>query len=255
MDLRLTFGDIRDSVTDYLGIGLDWSSLIEADQDKVDKIIYRAYRNFLYPVNLRTGKVHVWSWLKKEATLTLEDGVWEYDLPSDFKRLIRPLLYSYTDRHPPINKVSVSNVMQFRTYHDSGSFPVLCAVIPEDVEIDTAQIKKIIFTPTPDQEYVVNYSYISIPSAPEESTDYFLGDAVISETILQGALAVAEQQEDEKMATQTQLYLDMVNRMVQDDVPSAPDSVGILHDGNLNGASSYLIGYITRKYGNLNIVE
>ena len=248
--MQLTLGDVQQAVSDYLGLGLTPTG---DDLDKVNNIIYRGYRNFLSAVNPRTNKSHTWSWLRKEAELSFESGVWTYDLPTDFKRMYRKVIYSPNDRYPPIARVSVGQVMEYRMWQEAASYPILCAVQAGEYTVDAAQTKQLIVAPTPSQEYTVNYTYVMNPEFPTEESHYFVGDAQISEAILQSCLAIAEQQEDERMGVQTNLYVQIVNRMVQDDIPDAADTAGTIRDGHISPYSLSQWRGLTRTWGDVGI--
>jgi len=248
--MQLNLGQIREAVSDYLGLGLQPEG---DDLSKVNNIIWRGYRTFLSAVNPRTGKNHVWSWLRKEAEIELEAGEWVYSLPTDFKRLYRKFIYSADNRYPPIANVTVGQVMEYRMWQEAASYPVICAIRAAEYTAGESQRKELILAPTPSQTYTINYTYVMNPPAPVEDSDYFIGDAQISEAILQSCLAVAEQQEDERIGTQTQLYQLAVNRMVQDDVPDAPDTAGTLTDGRISGRSLSKWRHLTRQWGDVSL--
>ena len=248
MSLRLTFSDLYTKVHNFtVAPGTPTGDDLTAAQD----IVYRAYRRFLYPVSFVTKKTHLWSWLKKEATLQLESGKDEYLLPQDFDALHRPFMYTLnTGRYGAITKTSMDKLMLEKSYNSINSWPLLCAIYPESVSTTVSQNKKVIFWPVPNGTFQLNYSYVCEPPKPTVATDIFMGDCLTDETLLQVCLAVAEQDSDEKIGVQSQLADQQVQALILKDSGDAPNTVGFVKDGNIHGC-----GYNrnwTLKYSELN---
>ena len=236
MSLRLTFSDFYTKVYNFsVAPGTPTGDDLTAAQD----IVYRAYRRFLYPASFVTKKTHIWSWLKKEATLILEASKDEYLLPQDFDALNRPFMFTMnTGRYGSITKTSMAKLMIEKSYNTINSWPLMCAIYPESVSKTVDQNKKVIFWPAPTGVYQLNYSYVCEPPKPTAATEVFLGDALTDETLLQVCLAVAEQESDEKIGIQSQLADQQVQALILKDSNDAPDTVGYVRDGNIGNYGS-----------------
>jgi len=79
--LEQTFKSVYELVGEFVGWG---SSPAAGDITKAKNLVYRGYRRFLQPINMRNGKPHVWSFLKQHGTIITVSGQWQYDLPADF---------------------------------------------------------------------------------------------------------------------------------------------------------------------------
>lgn len=231
MTLRLTFSDIYIAVHNFTTApGVPTGDDLTAAQN----VVYRAYRRFLYPVSFTEKRTHIWSWLKKEATLLLEASKDEYLLPQDFDALNRPFMFTMnTGHYGSITKTSMAKLMLEKSYNSVSSWPLMCAIYPESVSQTVDQNKKVIFYPAPSGVYQLNYSYVCEPPKPSAATDIFFGDAITDETLLQVCLAVAEQESDEKIGIQSQLADQQVQALILKDSNDAPDTVGYVKDGNI----------------------
>jgi len=58
--LEQTFQNMYSLVGEFVGWG---SSPAAGDVTKAKNLVYRGYRRFLQPINMRNGKPHVWSFL------------------------------------------------------------------------------------------------------------------------------------------------------------------------------------------------
>ncbi|KKK99030.1 hypothetical protein LCGC14_2636800, partial [marine sediment metagenome] len=86
---------------------------------------------------------------------------------------------------------------------------------------------------------IVNCTYVMTPDKPEATTDYFIGGPLESEVILQCCIAIAENQEDEKIGVETKRAVDMIQALIRKDKGVAPDTVGIVHDAGIGMGSIF----------------
>jgi hypothetical protein len=229
--LRLQFSDFYTKVHNFTTApGVPTGD----DLTQAKSIVYRAYRKFLYPIDIKAGETHTWSWLIKEGTLKTIGGVDTYELPEDFDALYRPITFTLnTGRYGRVTKTSYAKLMIEKSFNTLNSSPLICAIIPETATTTIDQHKKIVFWPLPDGEYQLNYSYICMPPKPVNNTDVFLGNAKTDEALLQVCLAVAEQEQDEVIGVQSKLAAEAVQALILNDSTDAPDTVGMVTDGNI----------------------
>jgi hypothetical protein len=86
---------------------------------------------------------------------------------------------------------------------------------------------------------MVNSTYVITPDKPEADTDYFIGGPLESECIMQCCLAIAENQEDEKIGVETQRAVESIQTLIRKDKGVAPDTVGFVHDGGIGRGSVF----------------
>lgn len=244
MSLRLTFLDLYTQVHNFRsGPGTPTGDDLTAAKD----LVYRTYRKFLCPVDMKTKENHIWSWLIKEGTLTLESGKEEYLLPEDFDALSGSFIYtSQNGVCGQISKVSRNKVMLNRSDNNFSGWPVMCYIHPETIDTVVDQKKKVVFWPIPNSAYTINYSYVCIPPKPMNSTDVFIGNYSTDEVLLQMCLAMAEQSSDEELGTQTKLANEQLQSLIMSDSKDSPNTVGHVRDGNISTGVN-LRDYILRN--------
>lgn len=225
MDLMtLTFSDVYTDVAEYLGLG---SSPTGTDLTKVKDIVYRAYRRFLMPRDAN-GRRYVWTFLKPSYTLTTKSGEWKYLLPETFRAMIHGFRHTTENAHPSINSTSQRRILQLRNVSEHSSYPYYYAIRPTYPNNTTGTNWEVIFYPTPDTTYHLEYTILIHPKKPTNDSDLFVGGPLASEVILQGALAVAEHQEDETYGVQNQLYMTALEDLINEDKALSAESVGYL---------------------------
>lgn len=227
-NLCLTFLDVYTSVSEYLGLG---SSPTGTNLTKVKNIVHRGYRQFLNPVDGKTSKGYVWSFLHKEAMLNTAEGIEEYELPADFGYLWYGPKYDSDVYYPNPQSTSIETIRVWLSIDTSNNYPQLYAIVSDVYNPLVGQRYKIVFYPPPNSNYLLRYGYIIEPPKLSNDTDIFVGGMRVSEAILESCLAVAEQQEDDTVGLHTQLSTKLINDLIRADVKHAPDFLGTM---NLN---------------------
>ncbi len=234
-DMRWNFGEVYNKVAEYLGADVTNSDDLATAKD----IVYRGYMKFLMPVSPRDSEIYIWSWLRQPWKIAFEPNKWEYPVPKDFDRFFRKLEYDGNADGTVINLVSERSIMRNRTNLDFTTYPYSYAIRTAKFDKVVGSVKEMIVYPTPANRSVVNSTYVMTPDKPETTTDYFIGGPVESEAILQCCLAVAENQEDEKIGVETTKAVDMIQTLIRKDKGDAPDSVGPVRDSGMNQGSIF----------------
>lgn len=242
-NLCLTFSDVYNLVSEYLGFG---STPTGTNLTKVKNIVHRGYRQFLNPVDGRTGRGYIWSFLKKESMLVTKEGVSEYELPSDFGCLWYGPKYDNDMHYPNPQPTSIETVRVWLSTDTSNNYPQLYSIVSDVYNPLIGQKYKIVFYPSPNSNYLLRYGYITEPPKLSNDTDIFAGGTRTSEAILETCLAVAEQQEDDIIGLHTQLSAKLINDLIRADVRQVPDSLGIMGSGNL--VDKYTAARLLRYY-------
>jgi len=235
-NMRWTFSDIYTKVSEYLGTG---SAPTGTDLTRAKNIVYRGYMKFLLPINPKDQEVYIWSWLKQPWKLSLEPDKWEYSLPRDFDRFYRELRFDSYEGGRCIEQTSEDAIMSNRSNLEFGSYPEKFAIRTAKFDKSVGSVKEIIFYPTPASRTVVNGTYVMTPDKPENDADYVIGNALDSEAILQCCLAVAENEQDEKIGVETQRAVELVQSLIRKDKGDSPNTVGSMSDGNLSVGSIF----------------
>lgn len=239
----LSFGDIYGRVSDFLGTGTTpTGTALTTAQD----IVHRGYRQFLNSVDLRTGRHHTWSFLKKEFILVTQNGVSEYELPKDFGYLWYGPRYDNEVNKPTPQVSTIETIRTLLSVDESNTYPQLFTIIADKYDPLFGQTYKIVFYPLPDSSYLMRMGYILEPPKLVNATDIFVGGTRSSEAILECCLAVAEQQEDDTAGLHTQLAAKLVNDLIRNDVQQTPDSLGVMGCGGL--IDNYTAARLLRWY-------
>ncbi len=234
-DMRWNFLQVYTKVADFLGMDITDATDLAAVKD----IVYRGYMKFLMPVSPKDEEVYIWSWLRQPWKITFEPNKWEYPLPKDFDRFFRKIDYDGVASGRQLQQISERSIMRNRSNLEFTSYPYAFAIRTAKFDKVVGSIKEMIVYPTPVNRSVVNSTYVMTPDKPEATTDYFVGGPVESEAILQCCLAVAENQEDEKIGVETKKAVDLIQALIRKDKGSAPDTVGQVRDTGMNQASLF----------------
>lgn len=221
--LDLQFSDIQKRVSNFLGMG---DSPSGTNLTLVKDIIYRAYRQFLYPTHPANGRPHIWSFLKYRYTLNTSQNKYQYTLPPDFEKMVGKPQFGEQYPYPELNKVSIDRIMSRRAYARTQAYPMEYAIVPISQDLETGSMWELWLWPNPNGDYPITFTYIASPLKPESDSDRFVGGPRAAETILEMSLAIAEQQEENKIDIHTQLAEKMLNQMILSDNIDTPEAVG-----------------------------
>jgi len=240
--LELAFSDVYHAVELFLG----WGSSPSAEEvTKAKNLTYRGYRRFLQPINLRTGKLHVWSFLEQHDVIITTAGKWEYALPIDFGYLTRKFEFGGSKGLPPMSERSVGDVMQARVTSTATSYPRIFAIRNAKYIKEIGTTKDVIFYPTPGSVRQFNYSYVMSPPKLIDDDDFFVGGVWASEAILESALAAAEIEQDDVVGIHNQKAEELIQQLIQTDLRSAPATCGRVYDSSLVKGDRYFHRYLS----------
>lgn len=225
-DLKLTFSDIYQTVSEFLGMG---SSPTGTDLTKVKDLTYRGYRRFLFPKNVRTGRAHTWSFLRQDGTITTESGVYEYPLPENFSWFWYIPEYGENSNYPPPKPVTMRQLLEYRSTITSSSYPQYWSLgtMPFDVTVGTQY--KLVIHPPANGVHRLLYGYVIEPDRPTDDAHYFIGSAADSEAILECSLAEAEIQEDDVIGHHDTRAKELVHTCIERDLKRVPPTVGSMN--------------------------
>ena len=222
-NLALTFSQIYTRVSDKLGIG---TSPTGTDLTKVKDITYRGYRRFLFPLNMRTGRAHAWSFLKQEGQIDLTVGVYRYPLPTDFQWFYYPPTYGPDANYPNPQPVTMTKMMELRSFDSSNNYPFFWALNTMKFEVTVGTRYEIQVHPVPNSIQYLHYGYLIEPDKPTQDDEYFIGGAAASECILECALAEGQAQEDDAIDIHDARAKDKLQTCIEMDLRRTPTSVG-----------------------------
>ncbi len=221
--LQLDLHALREEVSFFMGKGRVWNDIAEDEQWSINAIINAGLRMFYgaYP----------WSFLYLDATISLEKGVWKYDLPDDFGFMNGAVCI--TDGTVTWCAAQVSQTEIEFGNKNVQRVPKWYAVYPKKMEDDAVgQGWEIAVWPVPDRTLTLQYRYNVQPRAIDEHAPYPYGGMYHSETIREACLAKAESETDDQPGVHQQHYQTALQNSIDfDKAQSTPDSLGYNGDG------------------------
>ncbi|KKL88875.1 hypothetical protein LCGC14_1920300, partial [marine sediment metagenome] len=170
--LSIGFPELQVEVGDFLGYGRtpSWSTAREA---RIDSIVQSGVRRVYYPPGV-SDKIsgYEWSWLQPTTTLAVVSGTSDYDLPDDFGRLVGPFHFPAEEYRKPVIEVSVSKILQLRTYSFQTGGPYYVATRFKSSDGSGGQRQEALFFPEPDEAWTMIYEYEAYNSALSDSFPY-----------------------------------------------------------------------------------
>lgn len=222
-DLSLTFSEIYNLVSEFLGYG---SSPAGTNLTNCKNCVYSGLRRFYFPISMKTGRKHTWSFLKKHLVLTTVTGEWQYELPQNFREFISGLQYDTETGYIAPVKVDPEYILNLRATSVIDSYPSHYALIKPGFTKETGSNWEIWFYGNPDGKYILHGIYIINPDKPSATTDVFPGGVEASEAILENCLAVAEQNYDEVEGIHTKRAEELTQKLILHDFVGVPETVG-----------------------------
>lgn len=198
--LTLEYSDVWQKVSEFLGLTFSGTAPTGQDLTDVKAIVARGLRQFLYPIDARTGTPHYWSFLEQYWTLNMLANQWKYALPLDYSDLLSKVIFDTGEWLPTVQKRSAMQIKEMRSISDSSGWPQFYAIVPSKYDLDTGSSYELWFYPKPSRAYSISMLYHIDPLKPTDDTDLMVGGISATEAILESCLSVAEHQDDD-MAT------------------------------------------------------
>ena len=223
--LQLTFEDLYNRVAKFLGTygssGPSGANLTDA-QD----IVNDAYTQFI--------TAHDWTFLKPSQQLTTITGQHIYGLPDDFYHMLTDLQFGAGTSYPPVQEVSVDAVMEMRSIETVSSWPTYYAIRPTAYDKEVGQSWEILFYPTCDAAYTLNFRYRILTDKLENADDIPIGGAEHTQLLRQMSLAEAELQKEKTIGPQGQQAANQLQGAVNQDSKRNPHRLGYNGNGIAN---------------------
>ncbi len=205
--LSIGFPELQVEVGGFLGYGRTSGSWSTSQESLIDSIVQSGVRRVYYPPSTSEGiSGYEWSWLQPTTTLAIVSGTSDYDLPDDFGRLVGPFHFPAEEYRKPVIEVSVSKILQLRTYSFQTGGPYYVATRFKSSDGSAGQKQEVLFFPEPDEDWTMIYEYEAYNSALSDSFPYPLGGMKLSELYIESCLAVAESRTVDEFSVHTQTF-------------------------------------------------
>jgi len=225
--LELSFSEVYNKCSEVYGTG---SSPSGTDLTNAKAMVYRGYRQFLFPTDLRNGRKHTWSFLKRHLVMLTQSGEWQYELPSNFRESPTGFQFDSDTGYSPPKKVSPEEILKMRALGIESTYPSYYALVRTPYDQATGSNWQVWFYGVPDGAYRLHCIYIINPDKPSATTDVFVGGVEASEAILESCLAITETEGDEKQGVHSAEAAKLIQILIQNDFTDVPDSVGKMLD-------------------------
>lgn len=221
--LNRTFLQLKKEVGYYLQWGRDeavWSTENEAT---IEEMVNSGYRQFLLPPAIGDAPPHRWSFLVgKTATISLVTGEDVYDMPEDWGGGTREFYWPTAEGVRRIPVISYDELLTLKAMNDSTATPFYAAIHPKTVTHQGSANARFEVTlhPQPDSDLnttVMACNYSVDLDALGTDTNYPVGGAAHSETLLESCLAVAELRVNDEAGPHTDKFMIQLLASVQYD--------------------------------------
>lgn len=201
----VTYTDLFNAVRRFLGY---CEVLTDAQKSEVDDCVQGGVRQFYFPpAQDGIDGTYRWSFLRFGGSIQLTKGVSQYHLPDGFGLLDGVLTYDAAERVPSVNRVAEEVVRSRLANQPLEAPPRICAVVYRNDFGSRGLGMNIVFWPTPDKDYALNYVADADTGKIDENTrPYPLGGVAFSECILESCLAKAEQLSNDEAGEHTRLF-------------------------------------------------
>jgi hypothetical protein len=202
--LTLSYQNLYDRVSHFLGLTAEGTSPTGTNLTLCQDIVARGLRQFLYPIDMKYGTPHQWSFLSQPWSFTTSASQWKYPLPIDFSDLIEGFSYDTSEALSDLKKASAQQIKQMRSMTNSQGWPEFYAVVPVRYDMELGTTYELWLYPTPSSSWTLSTFYRIDPMKLSATGDLAVGGISACEAILESCLAVAETQEEDNTSTHHQ---------------------------------------------------
>jgi len=235
--MTLSYVQLYTKVSNFLGLTATGTAPTGTDLTTCKDIIDRALRQFLYPIDMKYGIPHEWSFLTQYWSFSTSADQWKYALPLDFSELLTGFSHGDSQSLQNLVKRSGQQIKQMRSTTVTSGWPLYYALVPlrYDIEIGTAY--ELWLYPDPSQAFELSCFYRPDPVKLSATTDLVIGGISAIEAILETCLGVAESQEDDNKSTHHQKKAAELTQILIrfDSAKTDTDTIGNLYTGRVGG--------------------
>lgn len=235
--LTLTYVDLYTQVSNFLGLTAATVAPTSTDLEVCKRIVDRGVRQFLYPIDMKYGTPHRWSFVERYWSFSTSLGQWKYALPADFSELLIDFVHEKNEWLPHLEKRSPQQISKMRSITDTNGWPNYYALSPLPYDLEIGTTFELWLYPTPSQVYTLSTFYRVDPVKLSATTDLVIGGISAIEAILESCLGVAEHQEDNNITQHHQQKAEeLIQKLIRFDSGKIDtDIIGNLHSGRLYG--------------------
>lgn len=237
--MTLSYADLYTHVSNFLSFTAPTVAPTGTNLTVCEGIVDRGIRQFLYPIDMKYGTPHEWSFLKRYWSFNTVGDQWKYALPADFSELLTGFSHGDSQFLRSLVKRSGQQIKEMRNITVTSGWPLYYAVVPLPYDIEIGTTYELWLYPNPSQVYTFSCFYRPDPIKLSATTDLVIGGISAIEAILESCLAVAETQGDDNAST---FHQSEAARLIQtlirfDSNKTDTDTIGNLYTGGVAGIS------------------
>lgn len=226
--LTLTYSDLYTKVSNSLGMTAIGTAPTGTNLTTCKDIVARGYRQFLYPIDRKTGKLHNWSFIKQLHVIQTSVGKWKYELPVDFSDFITAPMFDDDKLYKELIRLAPEQILKARNISTSTSYPTHYALAPFVYDASVGTMYELWLDSAPDAIYTLKFFYRIDPFKPAEAGDFLVGGIRAVEAILETCMALGEKEIEEKAGIHTQESVRLIQELIESDVEDTSDFLGNL---------------------------
>lgn len=209
--LTLVRSGLKTAVAAYLGGNRTYSSTSSETQSDIDRIVAIGQRQFYAPsyrpVPNAPLKVHVWSFLRASASISISSSTQTYDMPDAFSGFLSDELNFTSTKTWPVQLTWMedlnAHIQDYGTSITSAIPQVMLAALESKTSAlgTTGQRWTLKLWPTPNASATLTAQYRLSPDALGDDTYYPLGGELHADTLLESCLAAAEEHINDQLSS------------------------------------------------------
>lgn len=190
MTLKVSYDELRREVGRFLGFDRNPDNWDSVSQQDVADVLKRGQRRFYWAIGADGGRAHLWSFLCVNEQADLTSGNVVYSLPANFVRPQSAFTFLAGVDAMRLGLVSEQDIRSMQSRGAPVGVPRYVAIRAKDDKSDFGY--ELVFHPTPDRAYSVEYRYEIEPSALDADNQYHIGPAVHSDLLVSACLMEAD---------------------------------------------------------------
>lgn len=199
--MTLSYEDLYTKVSNFIGFTTTGTAPTGTNLTTCKDIVHRGIRQFLYPLDMKYGMPHEWSFLKQPWSFSTASGQWKYTVPIDFSDLLADFTFDDDEALCPLKKRSGQQIEKMRASVTTSGWPMYFALVPQRYDIEIGTTYQLWLYPNPSGVYLLSTFYRPDPIKLSATTDLVIGGIPVIEAILETCLGVAELQEEDNTST------------------------------------------------------
>ena len=225
--------DARSLLTAYLAYIDDVTYATSSAGEKAAGLLslnagYRRYLTGEYVNRSGDTVVHVWSFVKQLAQITLSTDDEDYDLPDAYEGDIEGYVYDYDTKTAgeELKIVDHAELMELRRDNNQQGLPTHCSVRAKDFAADTGSTYEWVCYPKPtstENNLTIRYRYrIALADLTDSASVYPAGLVGCGDLIVQATRAILEWDTAGQDGSETARFYRMMHEMVERDKKLIP---------------------------------